>query len=232
MIRQLPDVQELATARARLYQLLASVYARPPAPDFLKFLAGWAASQTEAEGSSPMLSEQMKHGLTTLDDFFKNLGERSWEQLGQAASIEFTRLFRGVTQHYSPPPPYESVYREEGGRVFGELTVDVHQEYRRFGFDLTTGLENEPPDHISFELEFMHLLCRQEAEAWERDDEDEALRLCHAERDFLTEHLLAWLPGFCNVVREHDQLRLFSPLADLTEGWVNFDYQQHLQEIE
>ncbi len=231
MIRPPVKTSELAAARAKLYRLVATVYARPPEPDFLKSLAGWVASVTDSEWASLPLSQQMRHSLKRLNDFFKRMGRNS-EELTEAISVEFTRLFRGVKPRYSPLPPYESVYREEAGRVFGELTVAVHQEYLRFGIDLANGLENEPPDHISFEHEFMHLLCQQEAEAWERDDEDEALRFWQAEHDFLTEHLLAWLPRFCDEMRQHDQLGLFSSLADLTEGWVFFDYQQHLQKVD
>ena len=220
---------ELAAARARFYQFLAAVYARPPEPDFLKSVAGWVAS-VAGEGASLPLSEPIRHSLERLDNFFKRREVHS-QEFTEAVSVEFTKLFRGVKPGYSPLPPYESVYRDEAGRVFGALTVNVHQEYRRFGLDLSSGLENEPPDHISFELEFMYLLCRREAEAWEKNDEDQALRLGYAERNFLAEHLLLWLPRFCDEIRKHDQLGLFSSLADLTEGWVNFDYQQHLQGI-
>ncbi len=227
--KRLSAAHELATSRAKFYQFLAAVYARPPEPDFLGKIASWVAS-VAGEGASLPLSKPMRHSLDRLDSFFKQRGGNSGE-FTEAVSVVFTKLFRGVKPGYSPLPPYESVYRDEAGRVFSELTVNVHQEYRRFGLDLSSGLENEPPDHISFELEFMYLLCRREAEAWEKDDEDQALRLGHAERNFLTEHLLVWLPRLCNEIRKYDQLGLFSSLADLTEGWVNFDYQQHLQGI-
>ncbi len=230
VISQLPTAQELAAARAKLYQLLAAVYARPPEPDFMKSVAGWVASVAGTESALRPLSPQIRHSLDGLDSFFKRNGDDS-KELAEAMSVEFTRLFRGVKPHYSPLPPYESVYREEAGRVFGEITAKVRQQYLHFGLDLASGLENEPPDHISFELEFMYLLCRQEAEAWARDDEDEAWRLWYAERDFLTEHLLAWLPRFCDEMRRHDRLGLFSHLADLTEGWATFDYQQNLHRI-
>ncbi len=233
MIRQLSSAQGLAEARAKLYRLLGSVYIRPPSPDFLKSLAGWVASLTGAEVPPQLLSEQMRRSLDMLGSFFKGIEEsNSWQEIAETASVEFTRLFRGVSRHYSPPPPYESLYREESGRVFGKLTASVHQEYRRFGLDLAAGLNGEPPDHISFELEFMHLLCNQEAEAWKKDDEGEALRLLLAKRDFLREHLMVWLPGFCAEVKKHDRLGLFGHLADLTEGWVIFDYQQFLKEVE
>ena len=107
----------------------------------------------------------------------------------------------------------------------------MRQEYRRFGFDLANELSGEPSDHISFGLEFVHLLCCQEVEAREKDDEDETLRFVQSQKDFLEEHLLTWLRRFCDNIKEYDRLGLFSGLADLTEGWVNFDYEQHLQEV-
>lgn len=226
MTGQVFDTQELAEARAKLYQLLSSAYIRPPDQDFLRLLAGWVASQ--ADGLSQLLSAQMRQGLALLDGFFKGIEQNSWDELGVAVSVEFTRLFRGVKLHYSPLPPYESVYREEAARVFGELTFTVHREYRRFGLDLVSELGGEPPDHISFELEFMRHLCSQEAEAWEKDNKDEALRFLRAEKEFVTEHLLTWLPQFCGKVREHASLDLFRGLADLTEGWITLDYQHHL----
>lgn len=228
MTKQLTDAYELAQARSKLYQLLAMVYAGPPSLDFLKFLAGWVASVNKDEGHSQLLSHQMRHSLSILDRFFEkgNFGE----ELGETVSVEFTRLFRGVKPHYSPPPPYESVYREESGSVFGESTVAVHQKYLHFGLDLPEGVSGEPPDHVSFELEFLHNLCSKEADAWDRGNEEEALRMMRAEKEFLGEHLLAWLPKFCDKIREYDRLGFFRGLADLTEGWVAFDCQQHLQD--
>ncbi len=228
MTKQLTDAYELAEARSKLYQLLAMVYAGPPSLDFLKFLAGWVASVNKDEEHSQLLSQQMRHSLSILDSFFEkgNFGE----ELGETISVEFTRLFRGVKPHYSPPPPYESVYREESGSVFGESTVAVHQKYLHFGLGLPERVSGEPPDHVSFELEFMHHLCSKEAEAWDGGNKEEALEMMRAEEEFLREHLLAWLPKFSNKVREYDRFGFFCNLADLTEGWVAFDYQQHLQD--
>lgn len=228
MTKQLTDAHELAEARGKLYQLLAAVYAGPPSLDFLKLLAGWVASVSKDEEHSQLLSQQMRHSLSMLDSFFEkgNFGE----ELGETISVEFTRLFRGVKLHYSPPPPYESVYLEESGSVFGESTVAVHRKYLQFGLDLSERVSGEPPDHISFELEFMRNLCSKEADAWDGGNEEEALGMMRAEKEFLREHLLAWLPKFCNKIREYDRLGFFRELADLTEGWVAFDYQQHLQD--
>ncbi len=230
--KKLLNARELARSRARLYQLLSSVYIKPPGADFLKSLSGWVASLDRSGGPTQFLSRQMRYSLEELDGFFKKIDEGFWAESVEAISVEFTRLFRGVKRQYSPPPPYESLYREDSGRVFGDLTFAVHREYRRFGLDLVDELNSEPPDHISFELDFMRLLCHQEAEAWAKDNQDEALRLQLAEREFLSQHLMTWLTELCDQIRKHDRLGLFRALADLTEGWINFDYQQHLQQAE
>ena len=122
-----------------------------------------------------------------------------------------------------------AVDRDGSESAFGESAVAVHRKYLQFGLDLSERVSGEPPDHISFELEFMHNLCSKEADAWDGDNEEEALGMMRAEKEFLREHLLAWLPKFCNKIREYDRLGFFRELADLTEGWVAFDYQQHLQ---
>ncbi len=62
------------------------------------------------------------------------------------------------------------------------------------------------------------------------NDDDEALGLLRVEKEFSRKHLEAWLPKFGNKIREYDRLGFFRGLADLTEGWVAFDYQQHLQD--
>ena len=232
MTTQTVKSSELARARAKLYQLLAAVYIKPPDTDFLKLLVGWVSSSVGTEGASHLLSEPMRQSLTMLDGFFKEKRESSWEEIEKAISVEFTKLFRGVKRHYSPLPPYESLYRGESGCVFDDITVDVLREYRRYDLELTSSLNGEPPDHISFELEFMCFLCDREAEAWDKNDEEEASQLLLAERGFLEQHLMIWLPSLGGKIREYDRLGLFSGLAELTEGWISFDYQSYLQEIE
>lgn len=224
--------QSLALARAKLYHFLGAGYISPPGPEYLKLLAVWSSSYQETGSASHPLSEQMIRGLASISQFFQKEEAGGFENIEKLTDVEFTRLFRGVRKHYSPPPPYESVYREEEARTFGESSINVQQAYRHFGLDLTPELDSEPPDHLSFEMEFIHLLCDREAAAWEHDKEDDALSLLSAQRQFLEKHLLVWLPKFCGKVREFDRLGFFSGLADLTEGWVTFDYQEHLQKAD
>ena len=212
---------ELAGARGSLYQLLAAVYASPPDIAFLELLKGWTDSLVSADGISYGLPEQLRGNILSLSRFFNE--SSSLTKLAEMLAIDYTMLIRGVKQEYSPPPPYESVYQEDDGRVFGLITTEIKEKYLCFGLDTANELHGEPPDHLSFELEFMRILCAREAEAWGKGDEASAVNLVREQRGFLEEHLLTWLPRFCQKVREFDRNGFYDGFAELTEGWVRFD---------
>jgi TorA maturation chaperone TorD/Pyruvate/2-oxoacid:ferredoxin oxidoreductase delta subunit len=140
----------------------------------------------------------------------------TYHELAQAFSgarsgleSEFTRLFLGPERPVAYP--YESVYRE--GKVMGDCTVAVRQHYT------AEGLASEDhflPDHVAVELEFMAHLALREAEAWERDDEDEALACLRRQEAFLSEHLGRWLPSFCQRVLASEAHPFYASLAQRT----------------
>ena len=77
------------------------------------------------------------------------------------------------------------------------------------------------PDHVATELGFMAHLASQEAEAQPRD----ALAWLDRERAFLRDHLVVWLPRFCQRVREASRHPFYSALAELTVTFVNLDME-------
>jgi TorA maturation chaperone TorD len=136
----------------------------------------------------------------------------------EALAVEFTTLLRGIRET-SPPPPYESLYRE--GVLNGETTMDVVDAYRAFDVQPALGFEGEPADHISFELAFMRHLCLKEAEA---GDEAELGRVLEAERTFLGSHLTTWLGGLRGKLEEADGSSFYYELAVFTNEWVESDH--------
>ena len=70
--------------------------------------------------------------------------------------------------------------------------ADISGFYRAFGFNIG-GKVRERPDHISAELEFMHVLTLKEAYAFE-NGVAEHVEICgDAQRKFLQEHLGKWI---------------------------------------
>ena len=207
------NMKELAGQRSSIYGFLAAVYRQELTSELLR--------QMKDRRFQEVLSNL---GVKLNNGFFQN----SEKELLENLAIEYTRLFRGLKREYSPPPPYESVYREEDVRTFGEVTAVVRNQYRRHGFDVAPELTNEPSDHISIELEFMHLLCTREAEALKAKDDEAASDLRLAQREFLDEHLMAWTSSLRQEVEKFDGGGLFTGLLRFTEGWLAFDYRNHV----
>ncbi len=78
--------------------------------------------------------------------------------------VEYTRLFLNAVPHVIAPP-YGSVFLSENASLYDESTEIVKNFYRRKGFELA--YENEPPDYLIYELEFMALLVDSDSEGFE-----------------------------------------------------------------
>jgi TorA maturation chaperone TorD len=131
---------------------------------------------------------------------------------GNRASVEEerTRLFvKGEV------PPYEGSYesapvtsRAPLGRGVQQL-ADAAGFYRAFGFQVS----GDRADHLAAQLEFAALLCAKEAFA-HITHEDEGAEICRLARTtFLNEHLLPWLPAFCDRVGAHTRHPIFATWA-------------------
>jgi len=211
---------EVAIRRAKVYQLLAQIFLKPPTIVFLKKLKNSLHMINSASISIA--------GLDMVYTFLNELGDDSYDEIVHKLSVEFTRLFRGTSPH-APTPPYESAYTE--GCLWGQSTVKVLKEYQQLGLSVSDNYKNEPPDHISFELSFMQFLCEEEAEAWNRNDKQGILSILEREEHFLSEHLLKWFFWFCECIRAHDKLGFYRGWVDFLEEWVKSDYH-HVRETQ
>jgi TorA maturation chaperone TorD len=200
---------ETATARSQTYGLLASVFRAEPSREFIDELRG----------------PRFAGALATLDvDFGRDFEKASREVLCENLGMEFTRLFMGPGEHVSP---HESIFVEvdgEAGGLYGAITVKVKKFIETTGLvydDAFTGL----PDHVSVELEFMGKLGQFESEKWANGD-DEGARYClSVQKMFAEEHLLRWIPQFCEQVIARADLPFYREMARITNEFLDFDYE-------
>jgi TorA maturation chaperone TorD len=207
----------IAKRRSRIYGILAAIYAGPVDEKFLGLLRGLKIPK---DSSLPVQNEQLSGGLSQVSRWLENNSALPDSVLSSQLSPQFAMLFRGLSRRNSPLPPYESVYLE--GRLFGDSTGKITEIFQQYSLEPHN---NEPPDHISMELDFMRLLCRNEAEAGNgmRDVRRE-------EERFLEEHLLRWIPAFCEQIRKFDTTSFYKGLVDITEGWIIYDRTTIAQE--
>jgi len=201
------DFTAAAEDRSRFFWWLAEWFLHPPSQEQL-------ATLPTAEAAAPeVLEDAMDRAWRTLSNAVQNPETTSPDELG----AEFTRLFSGVQEGMGPPPPFESVWRED--RLIGESTIQVVKSYAQAGFadiDPAAG----PQDHVSVELKFIALLALREAEAWQADDKAGAHRRLTQQRDFLNQHLAAWAPRWADAIIEQARAPLFAALAGLIKAGI------------
>lgn len=206
-----------AEARSRFYWWLAEWLLDPPAQ------ADLDNAREIVPGLAP--SPSLGGALGGLRDAALNI---SGDDTEVRLCAEFTRLLGGVQQGLGPPPPFESVWRED--RLMGETTLAVLQAYQQSGFaeiDLAAG----PQDHLGVELKFLALLALREHEARQAGDEDRARQLVAQQLNFLRTHPMTWAPHWVRQISDHAQEALFARLAEVIQEFLELDHQ-HLLALE
>ncbi len=203
------ELAETAKSRSSIYGLLATVFRQEPDLALIRELR-----------DPPLWGVFSDLGLDLGEVFFTT----PEKQLVEILALEFTRLFIGPNNHISA---HESIFAEmdQGiGSLWGVRTVAVKN------FIETTGLDYNPefsgvPDHVSVELEFMQRMTEWEAHKWQQEDRENAEFCLKVQRMFLQQHLLSWLPQFCDVVIKQADIQFYAGVAELTTNFLEFEQQ-------
>jgi TorA maturation chaperone TorD len=196
--------------RSDIYGLLATVYGQEITSDLLgqiktpQFLG--ALSVLEVEG---------------IDD----LMQKPEAELLEDLAVEYTHLFLGPGKHISP---HESVHhqREDGqwGKLWGASTVEVKRFIEATGLSYNEEFKGLP-DHISVEFEFMQQLTLREEKAW-KEDPGQAQACRQVEKKFIEEHLIRWVPAFCEMVIQEAESPFYHAMAALTRSFIELEMEE------
>lgn len=136
--------------------------------------------------------------------------------------FEYNRLFVGPARLIAPP--YESVYRTAERLVMGETMFDVKRAYRDLDMEIRNTLR-EPEDHIAIELEYIAELQKRCLTTLEEHDIHELQRIVVLEITFLEDHLLRWVPEFCQRITEGSRMDFFKALAEVLVLLIKKDHE-------
>ncbi|NTU42488.1 MAG: hypothetical protein HGA78_05455 [Nitrospirales bacterium] len=103
------------------------------------------------------------------------------------------------------------IYEENGGSHVPYPTEEVQEFYRSVGLAMDDEV-NLIPDHVSVELLFMSWLIEN--------------GLAEQEEAFMEDHLLKWLPLYCDEVRELARTGFYKDIADLLKELILTDYEE------
>jgi TorA maturation chaperone TorD len=119
-------------------------------------------------------------------------------------------------------PPYETLFGND--HVFAQSHVmgDIAGFYKAFGVELSKDV-HERLDHLSVELEFMHLLTYKESYSRCHDGIDKTEIVVDAQKKFVKNHIGRWVPLFCRMLAKKSDTGLFKLIADCMSEWMDFE---------
>jgi TorA maturation chaperone TorD len=210
----------VAQARRSVYEMLSAYYLDLPDQRMVNGIFHADFDRRLAAVASVFETGEMQEGLRLISNFISSFKNQPQEEILRRIAIDRTRLFRGISEKHSPPPPYESFYREQ--RLRGEASAEACRFYSKVGVTLPEEW-TESPDYLGVEIDFMRRLCQNEEEARVNNQPEKALEFLRAAMDFLKDHLLKWAPSFLDRMYEMADLDFYRGLAKLTSGFLKYD---------
>lgn len=205
--------------RANTYMLLSRLYLKEIDEPLLHELHDMVFPMNTGDGD-------VDEGYLLIATYLSNLWTESLTEL----AVDYARSFLGNgVDAFAAAYPYESVYTSEKRLLMQDARDEVLAIYRSFGIEKQKDW-GEGEDHIALELEFMRVLCERTSKALRAGDADEAARLLLAQRNFMHDHLVTWVPMMTADLRRFTQTRMYEGLACLTDGFLRTDYAM-LQDI-
>jgi putative dimethyl sulfoxide reductase chaperone len=202
-------------ARAAGYGFLAWLFLVQPDHEFVtRLLAPDVQEGLLSLASAASSDAKIVIGFKEMVAYLAGDGSGSMEATCQALALERTRLLHGVERHDAPPPPYESLYRspELGGGI--SVLQAVAEFYREAQVEQSER-QVDQIDYLGLELDLMRLLCEEENSCLKRGEADAANGFATLQQRFLQEHLLKWVPQFCELILNY-------PKAGFYRGVVRF----------
>ena len=185
--------------RAQLYTLLSRLYRVEVDAPLLEGLKGLsfptAANETLAEGYAMLTS------------YLANCGENALEDL----AVDYATVFLAAgSADGQAAIPCESVYTSPKKIFMQDAWEDVCRIYAEHGLTKKSTHSDLMEDHIALELEYMAELVKR------RDPQ--------AEKAFIENHLLNWLPGFVADIDKYADHDFYKAVGRITLGFLQMEH--------
>jgi TorA maturation chaperone TorD len=211
---QKSTVEILLANRLYVYSLLYKVLAREPDAELLNLLTA------ESAGEAFALLGSEEDTLAKVPAFFTQLrGELSDEFISEARN-EFTRLFIGPIKLVAPP--WESVYIGKETMLFQESTLAVRRFYQSYGLQ-PEGYPRVADDSLALELAFMSKMAERACNAFEQDKREDLISALNGSCEFLTKHMLVWIPKFLERMNESPSNVLYPQMCLILSAFISAD---------
>ncbi|OKY78643.1 MAG: putative component of anaerobic dehydrogenase [Candidatus Methanohalarchaeum thermophilum] len=200
--------KELNSFRNHFYSFLSRLYLEEISKSMAKDIAENKFPIPDPEENTWM-NKDMEKGFEILQEYIKS--NEDPEKIKHQLDVEYTSLFHGPVS--KDLYPYESYY------IDNELRSDSLLEVKEFLREINYGKSDdfpEPEDFIAFELEIMRFLTNKP----EFIEEKETI---YKQKEFLRDHLITWIPDFCDDLYEKTDSDFYKATSLITKGFLEFE---------
>lgn len=217
-----PDrLAQLAPARQRVWQFLSDTCLQPP-------------DERTVDQATRLLRTDALDGLLS-DDARTRLRDAAATMPDPAAADPLHTLRREFMDLFKVPggrylTPYESVYRDTReiagkpvrGLLMGPSAIAVQKWYRLAALEISPDYK-DLPDHIGLEFAYLAWLCHKEQQFASPADQPRRRRAWEMQRDFLANHVLAWLPALRDRVLDRARHPFYPLIAEFALAMAEND---------
>jgi anaerobic sulfite reductase subunit A len=208
------ELKGILKTRRDFYAFLCRMYLEEPARELADDLVNERLFFPDPKALE--LNADLSAGFRELREFMERSKGKTVAELQEELRDEYTRLF--ILPHGHSVQPYESWWID--GKLMGNSLLKVKSEYREAGIAKSRDYP-ELDDHIAFELKFMQYLCEEELSA--TDNNERMFECLNLQKEFFDEHLLKWVPAFCDGLYEWEMSKFFKGIAKITKGFILLD---------
>ncbi len=188
------ELAEIARARAALFAFLNLHFVNLPDENFINHIRTDNFRLALEDLQSDADESDLKTGADLMLNYVRASNEMSVNDLSNALGVDRTRLYRGISPSYGPPPPYEAVWTKRSSSVTAVLQA-IAGFYQEDGMAISPNAKDRL-DFVGVEMDCLYQLATREAASWDLGDEAKASQLLDRQNLFLHEHLGDWLPAF------------------------------------
>jgi TorA maturation chaperone TorD len=153
-----------------------------------------------------------------MENFLKETQAEAPDRLSEKLGVDRTRLYRGLSPNYGPPPPYEMVWSKtwQDVRLLSVLAATYRENDLQPSEDV-----HERQDYLGVELDFIHILAEREAAAWEAGSTGRAQSLLETQKTFFKEHLQPWVNFFIKSAFEYVKTDFYQGHLLMMRGFMD-----------
>jgi putative dimethyl sulfoxide reductase chaperone len=203
---------EWFTGELLLFGLLGKLLYTPPECDWYCRLV---AEDVFAELPLAVDQPDVAAALQRLQTWRAGLAGQLSDDTFDTLRADYNRLFFGPGRVEAAL--WESVYFNDERMLFQEQTAQVRHWYERYGLEPTSATR-EPEDHLGLELAFLAQLAAKGLQALDDQRPAEVDELLAAQRLFLADHPLRWVPTWYGLVEQQARTEFWRAIAQLIHG--------------